>query len=165
MLPGLLQTRDYAEAVISAWDDTAQTSEIDRYVEVRMTRQRRLEEDPPVRLSMIIDEGALRRVVGGAEVMRAQLAHLRTMAGWPNVEIMVLPASAGAHASPDGAFDVFQMRKPYPRTGCISTVAGTVVVEGDKAESLLRRYDRLRSVALKNGAVQRFLFDLEARLE
>nr|WP_281189981.1 Scr1 family TA system antitoxin-like transcriptional regulator [Micromonospora inyonensis] len=104
-------------------------------------------------------------MVGGPEVMRAQLAHLRSVAGWPNVEITVLPSVAGAHASPDGPFDVFRMRRPYPPAGCISTAVGTVVVEGEKAASLIQRYDRLRRAALHNGAAQRFLFDLEARLE
>ena len=165
VIPGLLQTRAYAEALIRAWDDTATDDEVARYVEVRMQRQRRLEEPDPVRFSTVIDEGALRRVVGGPEVMRAQLAHLRTVAGWSNIEVMILPASAGAHPSPNGAFDVFRMRRPYPPTGCISTAVGTVVVEGAKADSLHQRYDRLRRTALHNGAVQRVLFDLEARLE
>ncbi|NBE82317.1 helix-turn-helix domain-containing protein [Micromonospora rubida] len=165
VVPGLLQTRAYAEALIRAWDDAATDEEVARYVEVRMQRQRRLEEPEPVRFSTVIDEGALRRLVGGNEVMRAQLTHLRTVAGWPNVEIMILPASAGAHPSPDGTFDVFRMRRPYPPTGCVSTAVGTVVVEGEKADSLHQRYDRLCRAALRNGAVQRVLFDLEARLE
>ncbi|MEU1884166.1 helix-turn-helix transcriptional regulator [Micromonospora sp. WMMD987] len=165
VIPGLLQTKAYAEALIRAWDDTATDDEVARYVEVRMQRQRRLEEPDPVRFSTVIDEGALRRVVGGPEVMRAQLAHLRMVAGWPNIEVMILPASAGAHPSPDGTFDVFRMRRPYPPTGCISTAVGTVVVEGAKADSLHQRYDRLRRAALRNGAVQRVLFDLEAHLE
>lgn len=165
VLPGLLQTREYAEAVIRAWDHSATTADIDRYVEVRMGRQRRLTDAEPVQLSTVIDEGALRRLVGGPEVMRAQLAHLRSVATWPNVEIMILSGQAGAHASPNGSFDAFRMRRPYPPTGCIATAAGSIVVEGDKAHSLFQRYDRLRSAALHNGAVQRFLFDLEARLE
>ncbi|MER7169521.1 helix-turn-helix transcriptional regulator [Micromonospora sp. NPDC000207] len=165
VIPGLLQTRAYAEALIRAWDDSASDDDLARYVEVRMQRQQRLEEPDPVQFSTIIDEGALRRVVGGPEVMRAQLAHLRTMAGWPNVEVMILPASAGAHPSPDGTFDVFRMRRPYPPAGCVSTAVGAVVVEGGKAASLHQRYDRLRRAALRNGAVQRILFDLEARLE
>ncbi|WDZ85996.1 helix-turn-helix domain-containing protein [Micromonospora cathayae] len=165
VVPGLLQIRSYAEALIRAWDESAADEQVSRFVDVRMKRQRRLEEGEPVYFSAVIDEGALRRTVGGPEVMRQQLAHLRMLAGWPNVEIMILPAQAGAHASPDGGFDVFRMRRPYPPTGCIGTAAGTIVVEGTTAESLMQRYDRLRRVALRNGAVQRFLFDLEARLE
>ncbi len=165
VVPGLLQTRAYAEALIQAWDETASDEQVTRYVEVRIQRQQRLAEPDPVRFSTVIDEGALRRVVGGPEVMREQLAYLRTVAGWPNVEIMILPSSAGAHPSPDGTFDVFRMRRPYPAAGCVSTAVGAVVVEGEKAETLHQRYDRLRRAALRNGAVQRVLFDLEARLE
>ncbi|PZF95810.1 transcriptional regulator [Micromonospora endophytica] len=165
VIPGLLQTREYAEAVIRAADDHLPNEQLTRFVDLRMNRQQLLSQPEPIRLSAIIDEGALRRMIGGPEVMRAQLAHLRAMAGWPNVEIMILPLAAGAHASPNGAFDVFRMRRPYPPAGCISTVVGTVVVEGEKADSLHQRYDRLRRAALRNGAVQRVLFDLEARLE
>ncbi|WP_434742207.1 helix-turn-helix domain-containing protein [Micromonospora sp. SH-82] len=165
VVPGLLQTREYAEAVIQAADEDLTDDQFRRFVDLRMNRQQLLSLPEPVRLSAIITEGALRRAVGGPEVMRAQLAHLRSMAGWPNVEIMVLPLAAGAHASPDGSFDVFQMRRPYPSAGCISTVVGTIVAEGEKADSLHQRYDRLRRAALRNGAVQRILFDLQARLE
>ncbi|WP_028569367.1 helix-turn-helix domain-containing protein [Salinispora tropica] len=165
VLPGLFQTREYAEAVIRAEDDGASEDQINRYVELRMSRQHQLEQDQPVAFSTIVEEGVLRRTVGDPDIMRRQLAHLRKVAAWPNVEFMVLPAAAGAHASPDGAFDAFRMQRPYPPTGCISTAVGIIVVEGDMAESLFRRYDRLRTMALRNGAVQRLLFDLEARLE
>jgi hypothetical protein len=165
VVPGLLQIKEYADAVIRAADNDLPEEQLRRFVELRMNRQRRLSQPEPIQLSVIIDEGALRRTVGGPEVMRAQLAHLRSMAGWPNVEVMILPLAAGAHASPNGAFDVFRMRRPYPPAGCISTVVGTVVVEGEKAAALYQRYDRLRRTALRNGAVQRILFDLEARLE
>ncbi|MGW0435219.1 helix-turn-helix domain-containing protein [Micromonospora sp. NPDC003197] len=165
VIPGLLQTREYAEAVIRAAHEDVTEEQIARFVELRVTRQQLLSQDAPVRLSTVIDEGALRRLVGGPKVMKEQLAHLRSMAGWPNVEIMVLPASAGAHASPDSTFDAFRMRRPYPTAGCISTVAGTIVVEGEKADKLFQTYNRLRGAALRNGAVQRFFFDLEARLE
>lgn len=165
VLPGLLQTREYAEALIRAAHPGVSKEQLTRYVDLRMARQRRLDEPEPVKFSTIIEEGAVRRLVGGPEVMKKQLAFLRTVAGWPNIEIMILPAAAGAHASPNGSFDVFRMRRPYPYTGCISTAAGTLVVEGEKAERLIATYHRLRGAALDNGAVQRFLFDLSARLE
>jgi transcriptional regulator with XRE-family HTH domain len=165
VLPGLLQTREYAEALIRAAHDTATDEQITRFVELRMTRQRLLDGENPVRLSAILDEGVLRRLVGGTGVMQAQLDHLRKVTAWPNVEIMILPARAGAHASPNGSFDAFRMRRPYPYTGCISTPAGNLVVEGDKARNLVATYDRLRSASLRGSDVQRFLFDLSARLE
>jgi hypothetical protein len=97
--------------------------------------------------------------------MRAQLAHLHETAKHRHVEILVLPSKIGAHASPNGAFNVFRMRPPYPLVGGISTAGGNLVVEGDKAERLLQKYDRLRDVALREEATLAFLTELETRLE
>ncbi len=148
VLPGLLQTRAYAEAIIRAVDIDATEEQINRYVEIRLARQRRLDGDEPVKLSAIIDEGALRRTVGGPTVMRAQLEHLSTMAVRSHIELLVLPSAAGEHPSPEGSFNLFQMRPPYPLAGCIWTPAGNIVIEDGMAESLLRTYDRLRGLAL-----------------
>ncbi|MBL6276921.1 helix-turn-helix domain-containing protein [Micromonospora fiedleri] len=148
VLPGLLQTRAYAEAIIRAVDIDATEEQINRYVEIRLARQRRLYGDESVKLSAIIDEGALRRTVGGPTVMRAQLEHLSTMAVRSHIELLVLPSAAGEHPSPEGSFNLFQMRPPYPLAGCIWTPAGNIVIEGGMAESLLRTYDRLRGLAL-----------------
>lgn len=165
VLPGLLQTREYAEALIRAAHPDASEEQIARFVDLRMNRQQRLDGAEPVRLRTIVDEGVLRRLVGGPEVMRAQLAHLREATRRRHVEVLVLPSEVGAHPSPDGAFDVFRMRPPYPVAGFISTPAGNLVVEGDKAETLLQTYDRLRDVALREKATIAFLTELEARLE
>lgn len=165
VLPGLLQTREYAEALIRAAHTGASTEQINRFVELRMARQHRLHEPEPVKFSTIIEEGALRRLVGGPAVMKAQLAHLRKVAGRPNVDVMILPATAGAHASPDGSFDVFQLRHPYPTAGCVTTAVGSIMIEGEKAEELRRRYDRLSTLVLDDGAAHRFLSNLGARLE
>ncbi|MFK3980092.1 helix-turn-helix domain-containing protein [Micromonospora sp. NPDC050397] len=165
VIPGLLQTREYAHALISAADIEASTAQVARFVELRIERQRRLDVGAGLKFSAILDEGALHRAVGGPEVMRAQLSRLRELAGHQHVEIMVLPAAAGAHASPDGPFDVFRMAQPYPSAACVATAAGTLVVEGDKAERLVRAYDRLRNVALREQAALAFLSELERRLE
>jgi hypothetical protein len=165
VLPGLLQTGEYAETLIRAAHVTATDEQITRFVELRMARQRLLDGENPVRLSAILDEGVLRRQVGGAKAMLDQLDHLRKAIAAPNVDIMILPAKAGAHASPNGSFDAFKMRRPYPSTGCISTPAGNLVVEGETARNLITTYDRLRGAALRGSDVQRFLFDLSARLE
>ncbi|MEO3745182.1 helix-turn-helix transcriptional regulator [Plantactinospora sp. B5E13] len=165
VLPSLLQTREYAEALIRAAHPDATEDQLSRFVDLRMNRQQRLNGDGPVRLSTIIDEGALRRVVGGPEVMRAQLAHLREVTRRRHIEVLVLPSEVGAHPSPNGAFDVFRMRSPYPVAGFVSTPAGNLVVEGDKAETLFQKYDRLRDVALREKATIAFLTELETRLE
>jgi transcriptional regulator with XRE-family HTH domain len=165
VIPGLLQTREYAEELIRTVDVDACEEQIARYVEIRMARQRRLDGDDRVKLSVVVDEGALRRPVGGPDVMRAQLAHLEKMARRRHVEILVLPAEAGAHPSPEGAFNVFRMHSPYPLAGCISTAAGNLVIEGAMAESVLRTYDRLRGMALREKAALALVSDLVRRLE
>jgi transcriptional regulator with XRE-family HTH domain len=105
LVPGLLQTEDYARAIYRAFQPDAQDGEIERRVAVRMNRQSMV--DPAKsRLHAVINEAALLRSVGGAEVMAAQLAKLREAAGRPEVTIDVLPLSAGAHAAMNGSFAI-----------------------------------------------------------
>nr|MDT0659869.1 helix-turn-helix transcriptional regulator [Micromonospora sp. DSM 115978] len=165
VIPGLLQTQPYAEALIRMVDSRATERQIARFVEVRMARQQRLDGEDPINLAVVIDEGALRRPVGGIDVMRDQLEHLQRMARRRTIEIRVLPSETGAHPSPEGAFNVLGMRRPYPMVGCISTPAGNLVVEGEKAQALLQTYDRIREMALAGTAARSFVSELMRRLE
>lgn len=90
-VPGLLQTPEYARAVIAHGHPGASAGEIERRVALRMRRQRVLAAPCPVKLWAIIDEGALHRLVGGRATMRRQLAHLAEMAELPNVTVQVMP--------------------------------------------------------------------------
>jgi transcriptional regulator with XRE-family HTH domain len=148
VLPGLLQTPDYAETVIRADDPDAPDEQVRRWVEVRMNRQQLLTRAEPVQFSAIIDEAVLHRKVGGNACMRVQLEHLLALAKKPNVEITVLPAETGAHASPGGAFEIFEMPDPYPEVGYVQTPAGEICVEASGVERLATAYDRLRGMAL-----------------
>lgn len=147
-LPGLLQTPDYARAFISAAEFDADDEQIDGWLDLRMARQRILSGDEPPRLMVIIDEGALRREVGGRECMSAQIRHLSEQAKKPNIEVRVLPFSAGAHASPTGAFRVFTMEEPLPSVGYVETPTGAIYVESPETERLTLTYDKLREAAL-----------------
>jgi hypothetical protein len=80
--------------------------------------------------------------------MRAQLDHMVKLAQLPNVELMVLPAQTGAHASPDGAFEVFEMPEPYPEVGYCLTPVGEIYVEAAAVQRLASAYDRLRGATL-----------------
>jgi uncharacterized protein DUF5753/helix-turn-helix protein len=159
VLPGLLQTRDYAEAVIRADDPDAPDEQIQRWVQVRMTRQQLLTKTEPVQLTAILDEAVLRRRVGGNASMQAQLNHLILLAAKPTIQIMVLPAAAGAHASPGGAFEIFQMLQPYPEVGYVQTPAGEICVEATDVERLARAYDLLRGMALAQQDALAFIKD------
>ncbi|HEX5540686.1 MAG TPA: helix-turn-helix transcriptional regulator [Micromonospora sp.] len=165
VLPGLLQTRDYAEATIRTANVGASRKQIDRWIELRMARQQLLEREESLQLTAVTDEALVRRLVGGSHVMRAQLLHLLDMAERPDVEIQILPFAAGAHASPDGPFDVFVMAEPYPEVACMQTPSGAVYVEAAGAVPLAAAYDRLRKAALSPDDTIAFISDLAARLE
>ncbi|MEV6512302.1 helix-turn-helix transcriptional regulator [Streptomyces sp. NPDC051642] len=111
-VPGLLQTRAYAEAVHRASEVECPEREVQHMVDIRMKRQELLDRDDPPRIWCVIDEAALRRQVGGREVMREQLGHLRALAERPHVTIQVLPFSKGAHAAAVGSFAI--LRGPTP---------------------------------------------------
>ncbi|WUH98578.1 helix-turn-helix domain-containing protein [Spirillospora sp. NBC_00431] len=105
---GLLQTEDYARAVIRL-GHTPVPEDLDRRVELRMRRQRILARPEPCKLWAIVDEAALRRPIGGTEVMRAQIQHLIDASERPNVTIQVLPFRAGGHPAAGGPFTVVRL--------------------------------------------------------
>ncbi|MGH3241941.1 MAG: helix-turn-helix domain-containing protein [Spirillospora sp.] len=105
---GLLQTEDYARAVIRL-GHTPVPDELARRVELRMRRQRILCRPEPCKLWAIIDEAALRRPIGGTDVMRAQIQHLIDISERPNVTIQVLPFRVGGHAAAGGPFSVVRL--------------------------------------------------------
>jgi transcriptional regulator with XRE-family HTH domain len=107
---GLLQTRDYAREVLMAAYPNRAPESVEGPVAAREARQRRLHGEDPLRLSAILDEAVLHRMVGGPQVMRAQLELLAERAALPNVEIRVVPFAAGAHASLAGSFDLLRFR-------------------------------------------------------
>ncbi|WP_046470683.1 helix-turn-helix domain-containing protein [Allosalinactinospora lopnorensis] len=112
-VPGLLQTEDYARAVIQlSHAAIAPTAEIDRRVSMRMRRQRRLTGPEPLRFWAVVDEAALRRPYGPPKVMRAQIAHLIEMAALPNVTLQVIPFACGGHAAAGGPFSILRFASP-----------------------------------------------------
>jgi len=106
LVPGLLQTEDYARAVRRAAQlaDTEETAE--RWLAVRSQRQARLRGDGALTYWAVLNEAVLRRVVGAAAAMQAQLRHLMDVAELPNVTLQVLAFDAGAHPAMDGSFTV-----------------------------------------------------------
>ncbi len=109
---GLLQTEDYARAVILLGNPAASPEEIDRRVAVRLRRQRLLLGDDGPELVLIVDEAALRRPCGGPEVMRSQLHRLIELAGLPRLTLQVMPLGSGGLAAQSGAFSVLGFPGP-----------------------------------------------------
>ncbi|MFB4318308.1 helix-turn-helix domain-containing protein [Actinomadura sp. 21ATH] len=105
LVPGLLQTQDYAREVISAGRPDIGEDEVRRRVMARMARQTLLRREPNApELHVVLDEAVLQRPIGGVELMRAQLRHLAEESRRPNVTTQILPRSVGTHAGLEGLF-------------------------------------------------------------
>lgn len=107
-IPGLLQTQGYARAVISRGNPGAAQADIERRVTLRMARTELLTREGPPRLWAILDEAVLRRNIGGAEVMSAQLEQLLEAAKLPSLTLQVIPFRHGAHSAEAGAFSLLR---------------------------------------------------------
>ncbi|MFJ8822422.1 helix-turn-helix domain-containing protein [Streptomyces sp. NPDC102467] len=118
VVPGLLQTPEYARAVTRSVLAGMPDQHIEALVEVRLARQDVLRAQPPLQLSAVLDEGVLRREVGGSGILRRQVAHLAEAAQMPHVQIQVLPFSAGGHIGLSGPFVVFS----FPNTSDLDVV-------------------------------------------
>ena len=116
IVPGVIQTEDYAREIVRSGSWTYPPGEIERRVQVRMNRQRILVRAEPVALAVVLDEAVLYHRVGGPQVMRAQLQHLAEVSGRPNVDLQVLPNTAGAHPAVHGEFAIVRSRFVTART-------------------------------------------------
>jgi transcriptional regulator with XRE-family HTH domain len=159
MVPGLLQTEDYARALISGGPMELDATEVDRRVEVRVTRQQALDRDERPQLWVIVDEAAIRRTVGGPAVMRGQLEALVTAADQARTTIQVVPYSAGAHPGQLGPFVILGFPEPSePEVVTMETAGGNLYV--DKPEEVrlyTTAFDHLRAVALSPGDTRAML--------
>lgn len=161
VIPGLAQTQDYARALTRGLT-TLTDDEIEQRVRVRTERQRVLTAADPVQLNVVLDEAAIRRAVGGPDVMRAQLEHLAALAKRPNVTVQVVPFRNGAHPGMDGAFTILGFpHAADPPAVYIEAISGQLFVEGEDVGVYEDAYDRLTraaatpadSIGLISGAV------------
>ncbi|MBL3664648.1 helix-turn-helix domain-containing protein [Streptomyces sp. M2CJ-2] len=111
VVPGLLQTPEYARAVTEAALEGASKERLDTLVEVRLARQDVLRTEPPLELAAVLDEAVLRREVGGPGVMTRQLNRLVEAARLPHVRLQILPFTAGAHIGVTGPFVIFSFSR------------------------------------------------------
>ena len=154
VVPGLLQTSDYARAVLREMFPRHTHDQIDRLVDFRMERQHRFHGDPPLGLWAVIDEAVLRRPVGGWNVMRDQLERLLEMAERPGRTIQVLPFESGGHAGLGGPFSILEFpTRSDSEVGYVESVGGYIYLEKDReVRALADAFDRLRASALSPGA-------------
>ena len=130
LINGLLQTPEYARALLTAVRPTDSPANIDRLVDLRMQRQALLDRRPRFSLWAIVDEAVLRRPVGGPDVMCDQLRHLVKATELPNVTLQVMPFHGGAHTGLNGPFSVLEFpRRGDPDVVYIDGPAGNLYVE------------------------------------
>ncbi len=163
VVPGLLQTPEYARAVIEGMWPEATHAEVDKRVQVRLKRQERLT-DPlhPVRYWVVLDEAALRRVTGDEQIMIAQLETLVERSTMPHVTLQVLPYSMGAHPGMYGKFAILEFEDASDAT--------VVYLEGVTSDLYLEKpndvhdyslmYEHLRALALGPDQSRQFIHDI-----
>jgi len=161
LVPGLLQTEGYARAIAAASLVNEGQEEHEQFVQVRLTRQQVLtRDDHPLQFWAILSEGALRQLVGGREVMQAQLAHLIDIgSNQPSVNLQVLPFVAGAHAATSGPFVILKFPET-PDLGVVYLEGQTGGIYLESAEEVARYilvFEHLRASALSTTATVRLI--------
>ncbi|MFF8944396.1 helix-turn-helix domain-containing protein [Streptomyces sp. NPDC014864] len=163
VVPGLLQTRQYAESLIAGALPETASADIEKRVQVRMRRQERISAaENPLRLWTVLDEAALRRVVGTRSLMRDQLEYLVEQSNLPHVTVQVIPFDMGAHPGLNGQYAILE----FPDAADSSVV----YIEGVTSDLYLEKandvqkysvmYEHLRAQALNVEQSRQFIADI-----
>jgi transcriptional regulator with XRE-family HTH domain len=149
LIPGLLQTEEYARAVINAGVVSSPRFDIERQVAVKMERQRLTVTGPPL-VWAVLDEAALRRQVGGPEVMRVQLEYLRELGGRQNVRLQVIPFGGGAHPAMGRPFIILAFgEEADPDVVYLKNLTGALWVENvEEVDRYNLFFNHLQATAL-----------------
>jgi len=163
VVPGLLQTRPYAESLIQGALPEAAPGDIEKRVQVRLRRQERISDlENPLRLWAVLDEAALRRTVGNKQVMIEQLEHLVEMSHVPHVTVQVIPFTMGAHPGVSGQYAILELPD--------AADSSVVYIEGVTSDLYLEKandvqkysvmYEHLRAQALNADQSREFIADV-----
>ncbi|MFI6462637.1 helix-turn-helix domain-containing protein [Streptomyces sp. NPDC050528] len=163
VVPGLLQTRQYAEALITGALPETALADVEKRVQVRLRRQERISApENPLRLWTVMDESAVRRVVGNRSLMRDQLEHLVEQSQLPHVTVQVIPFDMGAHPGLNGQYAILE----FPDAADSSVV----YIEGVTSDLYLEKandvqkysvmYEHLRAQALNVEQSRQFIADI-----
>lgn len=152
LVHGLLQTPEYTKAVTARGMNVAGNSEqVARSVELRVARQRILTGDEPTKLSVIMEEPALRRPIGGTAVLKQQLRHLLELGGSESVAVRILPNTIDWDPGYAGPFSIFEMPDPFSPVAFTETLAGRTFLEEDsKVARFSETYDCLEQLSLSS---------------
>ena len=151
LIPGLLQTEEYARAIFRQFSGDVPDKRIDAQVEVRLRRQELLDRYDSPLLFFILDEAATRRLIGGRDVMRRQLRRLIEMAARPHVTVEVVPFSAGVHPGLLGSFVIQEFQDPADEDVLyLESPQGEVISRDDPGQILHYReaFEELRGLSL-----------------
>ncbi|MGP4094494.1 helix-turn-helix domain-containing protein [Nonomuraea sp. KM90] len=156
-VPGLLQTPAYARAVIELAHEKASRSELDRRVDLRTTRQKRLESG--LTLWAVIDEAVVRRTLGGPETMREQIAHLLDITAERNVTVQIMPFDRGGHAAAGGPFSILRFpERDLPDVVYMEQLTSALYLDKPAdSDHYMEVMDRLSIQAEEPKATRRFL--------
>lgn len=158
LMPGLLQTEDYARAISSVGRETEEEA-IEQRVRARLTRQEVLARTPtPLRLHAILSEATLLFEVGGLDVLRAQLEHLVKLAARPNITVQVLRFAAGATLANCGGFAVLTFERDDPPLGYCESAGGELFLESPREiERLNTVFDHLKTLSMSPAESVKYL--------
>jgi hypothetical protein len=165
IVPGLLQTEAYSRAMHRGSMPAEFTPErADELIEVRMRRQQVLFREPPLRLRVVVDEAVLHRLVGGADVMAAQLQHFSVMANRPNVSLRVIPFSVGAHPAMENMFNIIDFGDVAPHVVYVEGLMGKLFVEREHdIARYMQVFEYLYSIALDPQDTIELISEVSAR--
>jgi transcriptional regulator with XRE-family HTH domain len=148
VVPGLLQTEEYARALLGVDLSLRDEVQLEERLAARLERQKRLHSPDRPELLVILDEAVLRRPVGGDDVMRRQLAHLRRAAAEPHITVLVLPFDEGAHDMLGGSLTVLTLPNGSEVAYTEGAHDGHLFEDRDDVRRFTVTYDRLRAAAL-----------------
>ncbi|MEU8135925.1 helix-turn-helix domain-containing protein [Streptodolium elevatio] len=165
LVPGLLQTEAYAHAVVEASRKWEEADQVDKFVQLRMARKVVLtRSEKPAQLWTVLTEQVVRQQIGGRDVMKEQLRHLREISrDMTNVTVQLLPYSAGAHAGLDGSFTIMRFDNSGPIV-CVNSLTSSTYVEDEQLERYETAWDHVKSSAMSpretSATLKRLIEDL-----
>jgi transcriptional regulator with XRE-family HTH domain len=167
-VPGLLQTPEYARAILSAEPHPPSEEEIQGRVEARLARQAILSGDDPAQYWVVLNEAVLRRIVGSPKIMTEQLHGLVATSRRRNVKLQVLPFSCGAHPAVSGAFTFLSLdlsESAVAEYVYVENRAGSLVMDKESEVAIHRlTFDALRADALSPERSVAFIEEVAAEL-
>ncbi|MFD1538476.1 helix-turn-helix domain-containing protein [Nonomuraea guangzhouensis] len=153
LVPGIMQTESYARTIMMTAPDRGPDEEIENQVKVRINRQARLTGTNPLNLWIVLNEGVVRRKVGGPDVMREQIEHLIEIAQLRNVTLQVLPYEVGEHSAMHGSFTILQFPPAHDpdKVYLEQQIGGIYTQKTNEVERYKLLYDDVRARALGPG--------------